>query len=69
MKDITCKFCKHERTVFTGTELKNYRIRHKMSLREVATELNVSASFISDCEHDRRNSNDKITYYWKMKEN
>lgn len=65
---ITCKCCGHERTVYTGSQLKAYRNRHQLSLKQVSKELGMSVSFISDCEHDRRNSNDKITHYWQMKE-
>jgi len=58
MKHITCKFCKNTRFVYTGKELKRIRCNNNLTLRRLGEILHVSASFLNDCEHDRRNLSD-----------
>lgn len=55
MKAVTCKFCKHERNVLDADEIYFFRRRHKLTLKALAKITGTSVSFISDCEHNRRN--------------
>lgn len=68
MKIVICKCCKHEREVFTGSELTSHRKGAKLSLKEASKLLGVSVSFINDCEHNRRNASSEMTEFWKMYE-
>lgn len=38
-----------------------------MSLRDVAEKLGISTGYLSDCEHDRRNPNNKLNEFWKAR--
>lgn len=68
MKTVTCKFCDHDREVFTGTELKSLRKRNGLTLRKTSELIGVSVSFINDCENDRRNCSSKMTVFWRLYE-
>lgn len=65
MKTVTCKFCDHDREVYDRNEIRHFRIRHKLSLKEFGRLINKSPSFINDCEHDRRNLSSKTTAFMK----
>ena len=65
MKTIVCHFCKHEREVYSGSELISFRKRAGLTLREAAKLLDCSVAYINDCENNRRDCSSAMTAFWK----
>jgi len=62
-----CRSCKQLRQVVDGGELKKLRIEHKMSFRQLAKEVEFSASYLYDIENNRRLAPRRLVNYWKQK--
>ena len=68
IKQIICSRCLHQMETVDGQELKEVRLKHNLKLREVARELKISPSYLSDIEHVKRNPPAKLINFYKQKE-
>lgn len=62
-----CPFCKQLRKVVDGRELRELRIKNKMSLRQLGRQLSLSAAYLCDIEHNRRLAPRGLINYWKRR--
>lgn len=65
IKNTICTRCLQFREVVSGKELRQLRIKHGLSLREVSRNVGISASYLCDIEKNRRISPRGLINYWK----
>lgn len=63
-----CTRCNQIRIVVNGTLLREMRLKKGWSLREVARRNNISPSYLSDIEQNRRLSPRGLVNFWKRVE-
>ena len=63
MKTVTCHSCGESREVLKGSEIRQIREAHGITLAKLGKDVGFSASYISDIEFERRNCPKKLATY------
>lgn len=65
-RTVTCGTCGATRDVIDGSELRAWRTKAGLSLREMGKRMNLSASFLCDAELNRRNPTEQVVRAYRV---